>query len=145
MDLYTSHRSAGRDGECGPPSVRLTVGVSLSAVVAPVATVPTLVRRQLGVTVRTDQPQVFPSIVRRVAVDVVQHECEGQAQPRVRSAADRAAARLSVGEILTDVVTLVAIDPRRAGFEPTLGTDLAPDQCLAGVTAVDLLAALREC
>ena len=56
----------------------LTVGVSLSAVVAPLATVPTLVRRQLRVAVRTDEPQILPSIVRRVSVDVVDHECEGR-------------------------------------------------------------------
>jgi hypothetical protein len=87
----------------------------------------------------------FPTIVGRVPIDVVQHQCEGQAQPRAGSATDRAAARLSVGEILPNVVTATGADRRLAGFEPTFGTGVAPDRSLTCITAVDLLAALRHC
>jgi hypothetical protein len=87
----------------------------------------------------------FPSIVRRVPIDVIQNECEGQAQPRAGSTADRAAAGLGVGEILPNVVTLVAVDTCLAGFEPTFRTTVAAGRRLTCVTAVDLLAALREC
>ena len=136
-------RSALSDGDA-QPLIGLAVRVSLSTVVASLAAVPALVRRKLRVTVRTDQPQVLPSIVRRVPVYVVQHEREGEIQPHAGSAADRTAARLCVGEILANVVTLVAIDPRHTGFEPTLRTRLAPGRLLTCIAAVDLLAAFRE-
>jgi len=42
-------------------------------------------------------------------------------------------------------VTLVAVDSRLAGFEPTFRTGVAPGRRLTRVAAVDLLAALREC
>ena len=90
--------------------VRLPVGVSLSAVVAAVATVATLEGRQLRVTVRTEQPKVFPSVVGRVPIDVVQHQGEGQAQPPVGVAADRAAARLSLSQVLPNVMSAAAVD-----------------------------------
>lgn len=46
--------------------------------------------------------------------------------------------------VLPDVVAVVAVDPRLAGFEPTLRIGIAADRRLTCITAVDLLAALRE-
>lgn len=126
------------------PLVRLAVGIALSAVVAPVASVPALVRRELRVAVRADKSQVLATIVRRVSVDVVQDKCERQSLPRAGRAADRAAVRLSGGKVLPNVVALVAIDARCAGFQPLLCTCIAPGQRLTCITAVDLLTALRE-
>ena len=45
--------------------VGLSVRVSLASVVAPLATVATLVRRQLRVAVRTDESQILSTVVLR--------------------------------------------------------------------------------
>lgn len=124
--------------------IRLAVGVSLAAVMTALAAVATLVRRQLRIAVRADQPQVLPTVVRRVPVDVVHHQRKGLAEPRVRRAADRATIRLSLGEKQANVMALVAVHSRRAGFKPHPGSGIAPGRRLTCITAVDLLAALRE-
>jgi hypothetical protein len=126
-------------------SVRLAVGVSLPAEGATISTVSALVCRELRVTVRADQSQVLPAVVRRVPVDMVQHQRQGQAKPRIGPTADGATVRLSVGEVLADVVTAAAVDPRLTGLEPTLRTRLAPGRLLTCIAAVNLLASLGKC
>lgn len=100
----------------------LSVGVSPAAVVAPLATVATLVRRQLRVAVRTDESQIFSTVVLGVSVDVVDHEGERKIQPLVGPAADRATTGLGGGEIEADVMASCGADERIPGFEPALCT-----------------------
>jgi hypothetical protein len=121
QDSHTPWTNQSGSGQ--PLSVRLSIGVSLPAEVATSTAIAASVCRKLRVTVRTDQPQVLPSIVGRVPVDVVQHQREGQAEPHADFTANTTAVRLSVGETIPDVVALVAIDPCLAGFEPRSATD----------------------
>ena len=84
-------------------------------------------------------------IVRRVAVDVVQHEREGEIKPGVGSAADGTATRLRGGEIEPYVVIAGAAGPHRlTGLQPALRTGVAPRGTLTPIAAVQLLAFLRK-
>ncbi|SIG26648.1 Uncharacterised protein [Mycobacteroides abscessus subsp. abscessus] len=122
--------------------VRLTVGIAPPAGTASIATIAALVGRQLRVAVRADEPQIVAAIVGRVSVDMVQNENERGALPTARAATDRATVRLSLGKEGSNVVPATTVDPGLTGFKPQLSAYVSPGQRLAGVTAVNLLAAL---
>jgi hypothetical protein len=83
-------------------------------------------------------------VVRRIPVDVVQHQRQVRAEPRVRSAADRATTALGVGEKLPDVVGSAAVDRGLTRVEPTPSAGVAANRGLTSVAAVDLLSAFHE-
>ena len=68
--------------------------VPLSPVVATGAAIPRLIRRQLTVTVGTNEPQILTTIIARVSINVVDDQRQGDTIPLVREATDRAAAAL---------------------------------------------------
>lgn len=119
--------------------VRLPVGVSLTPRVSTVAPVPALVRRQLGVAVRTDEPQVLPSIVSGIAINVVKDEREWAPAPFAPNTAYRASAALGVGQVITEIMPLVAAYSGFTCMQPPLGQGFALGCLLASQTAVDPL------
>lgn len=124
--------------------IRLTVGVTPPAGTTAIAAIAALVGRQLGVAVRADESQILSTIVGRISVDMVQDEDERRALPHARSAADCAAARLSLGKKRANVVSATAVDPCLTGFEPEFCSGITPGQRLAGGAAINLLTALGK-
>jgi hypothetical protein len=61
---------------------------------ATAAAIPRLIRRQLAVTVGTNEPQILATIVARVSINVVDDQLQGDTIPLVREATDRAATAL---------------------------------------------------
>jgi hypothetical protein len=96
------------------------VRVPLSPVVATAAAIPRLIRRQLAVTVGTDEPQILTTIIARVSIYVVDDQRQGHAIPLVLDAADLAATAPLLMKVVPDVVTLVRRTTTDSGVEPGL-------------------------
>ena len=94
--------------------------VPLSPVVATAAAIPRLIRRQLAVTVGTNEPQIRTTIIACVSIDVVDDQRQGRAIPLVLDAADLAATALLLIEVVPDVVSLVRRASTDSGVEPGL-------------------------
>jgi hypothetical protein len=75
-------------------SIGLALRVPPSAVEATAAAIARLIRRQLAVTVGTNEPQIFTTIIARVSINVVDDQRQGDTIPPVREATDRAATAL---------------------------------------------------
>ena len=124
-----------RPGRCGA-GTRVSRTCPTPPLPAPSTTassVAALVRRQLGVAVGAEQPQVLSAVVAGVAVDVIKHEVERQVVPDRRHTAQRTKPLL-VGE---DVVPLRG--PRVHGpsvAQPVGNPLLTLGRALAGVAAV---------
>jgi hypothetical protein len=80
--------------DAGGASIGLAVRVPLSPVVATVAAIPRLIRRQLAVTVGTNEPQILRPIIACVSIHMVDDQRQVDTIPLVPEAADRAATAL---------------------------------------------------
>ena len=94
--------------------------VPLSPVVATAAAIPRLIRRQLAVTVGTNEPQILTTRIACVSIYVVDDQRQGHAIPLVLDAADRTATPLLLIEVVPDVVALVRRATTDSGVEPGL-------------------------
>ena len=100
--------------------------VPLSPVVATAAAIPRLVRRQLAVTVGTNEPQILTTIIASVSIYVVDDQPQGHAVPLVSDTTDRTATALLLIEIIPDRVALVRHATTDPGLTPRLQEQASP-------------------